>query len=202
MRTFPSFRVSRSRLATAVVGFGVAATIACGDASPQMEDAATMLDDAATILRDMQTDANAQPVPLEPMVLDCDLSYQLVQTTNPGEVNQFVSTRSGAYDQVVVEDPTRWVVALWAHAGDHWQYCRTVWRRERDLHGLVGADTRLRTQPPELHRHHDPSDVRHCFAWADRRQRYDDDSHLSVGAARAALRARQRQPERATTEFG
>ncbi|MBK7778974.1 MAG: hypothetical protein IPI43_33480 [Sandaracinaceae bacterium] len=110
MRTFPSFRVSRSRLATAVVGFGVAATIACGDASPQMEDAATMLDDAATILRDMQTDANAQPVPLEPMVLDCDLSYQLVQTTNPGEVNQFVSTRSGAYDQVVVEDPTRWVV--------------------------------------------------------------------------------------------
>ena len=99
MRTFPSFRVSRSRLATAVVGFGVAATIACGDASPQMEDAATMLDDAATILRDMQTDANAQPVPLEPMVLDCDLSYQLVQTTNPGEVNQFVSTRSGAYDR-------------------------------------------------------------------------------------------------------
>jgi hypothetical protein len=110
MRTFPSFRVSRSRLATAVVGFGVAATIACGDASPQMDDAATMLDDAATMLRDMHTDANAQPVPLEPMELDCDLSYQLVQTTNPGEVNQLVSTRSGAYEQVVVEDPTRWLV--------------------------------------------------------------------------------------------
>ncbi|MEZ4325869.1 MAG: hypothetical protein R3B40_11660 [Polyangiales bacterium] len=58
----------------------------------------------------MSSDAAAQPVPLEPLELDCDLSYQLVQTTHPGEVNQVISTRSGEYEQVLVEDPTRWLV--------------------------------------------------------------------------------------------
>jgi len=93
----------RRRIAVVTISAALSGTMACGDS-------ATLLEDAAAAVRDMGSNASAQPIPLEPIVLDCDLTYQNVETFRVGQPAPFTFTNSGNYEELVVQDPTRWVV--------------------------------------------------------------------------------------------
>ena len=93
----------RRRIAVLTLSAALAGALACGDS-------ATLLEDAAAAVRDMGASASAQPLPLEAMVLDCDLSYQRTETFRVSQSAPYTVTISGSYADLVVQDPTRWVV--------------------------------------------------------------------------------------------